>query len=202
MSGDKRDGLYRGSITCFGTRHASCGENGSDEELTVSARNPVSRRVATRSARWDTEAQKTMVKPRKRAEPAKAASPARGEEADEATIVRPRTSGVPAFSVEVRRVSAEGETTSSDTRPFFKDEISIGRGSSQMSVDLKLEGDMEVSRQHATLKKNGDGGYIITCKGANPILLDGGREVAANESGSVKPGDKIVICSFELIIVG
>jgi hypothetical protein len=32
--------------------------------------------------------------------------------------------------------------------------------------------------------------------------VDGGREVVANESGSVKPGDKIVICSFELIIVG
>lgn len=70
-----------------------------------------------------------------------------------------------------------------------------------MSVDLKLEGDMEVSRQHATLKKETDGEYVITCKGANPIVLDGGREVAANQSGSVKPGDKIAICSFELVIV-
>lgn len=201
--GEKRDGLDRGLHHVLSERARElAGENEfQTKTLTVELRvDPVLEKGRFRVQHvWDTEAQKTMVKPRKRAEPAKGAAPAGGQ-ADEATIVRPRKSGVPAFSLEVRRLSA-GCESSSDTRAFFKDEISIGRGSSQLSVDLKLEGDMEVSRQHATLKKNSDGEYMITCKGANPIVLDGGREVAANESGSVKPGDKIVICSFELVIV-
>lgn len=204
--GEKRDGLDRGLHHVLSERARElAGENEfQTKTLTVELRvDPVLEKGRYRVQHvWDTEAQKTMVKPRKRAEPVKAATPATGEQNDEATIVRPRKSGVPAFSVEVRRVSAGGEISSPDTHVFFKDEISIGRGSSQLSVDLKLEGDMEVSRQHATLKKNGDGGYLITCKGANSILVDGGREVVANESGSVEPGDKIVICSFELIIVG
>ncbi|MFY9607219.1 MAG: FhaA domain-containing protein [Blastocatellia bacterium] len=201
--GEKRDGLDRGLHHVLSERARElAGDNEfQTKTLTVELRvDPVLEKGRFRVQHvWDTEARKTMVKPRKRAEPAKA--PAASELADEATIVRPRKSGVEAFSVEVRRVSAGGEISSSDTRAFFKDEISIGRGTSHLSVDLKLEGDMEVSRQHATLKKKGDGEYVITCKGANPIVLDGGREIAANESGSVKPGDKIVICSFELVIV-
>jgi pSer/pThr/pTyr-binding forkhead associated (FHA) protein len=56
-----------------------------------------------------------------------------------------------------------------------------------------------VSRHHATLTKNGDD-YTITCKGANPIMLNDDREISATESAGVKPGDKITICSYELMI--
>jgi predicted component of type VI protein secretion system len=60
-------------------------------------------------------------------------------------------------------------------------------------------GDLEVSRQHATLKKDGDQ-YTLTCKGANPIVIDDGREIAAGESATVAPGEKITVCSYELRI--
>src|SRR4029453_4826768 len=146
---------------------------------------------------WDTEAQKNMVKPRKRAEPAPAELiTAVGKLDDEATIVRPRKSAepvVPSFSVQVRR-NIEGGDSGSTVREFFKDEITIGRGSRHSVVDLKLEGDLEVSRQHATLAKHGDE-FTVTCKGANPIVINEGNEVIAGESATVKAGDKILVCS-------
>ncbi|MCI0486152.1 MAG: DUF3662 and FHA domain-containing protein [Blastocatellia bacterium] len=150
---------------------------------------------------WDTEAEKTMVKPRKRAEPVQMETTVPAEESeDEKTIVRPRKSATPSFSILVQRQTAASDDAPSDIRPFFKDEITIGRGSRQVEVDLKLEGDLEVSRKHATLTRRGDAEFTITCHGANPLVIDGGREIAANESAEVKPGDKIVICSYELSI--
>ena len=203
--GEKREGLERGLHHVLSERAGElAGENEfQTRTLTVELRvDPALEKERFRVQHvWDTEAQKTMVKPRKRAEPVQVAPAASSDQTDEATIVRPRKSAAPAFSVEVRRITANDEALPPDVRPFFKEEISIGRGSSQLSVDLKLEGDLEVSRQHAALKKIADGEFTITCKGANPIVLDGGREVAANESTGVKPGDKIVICSFELVIV-
>jgi len=203
--GEKREGLERGLHHVLSERAGElAGENEfQTRTLTVELRvDPALEKERFRVQHvWDTEAQKTMVKPRKRAEPVQVAPAASSDQTDEATIVRPRKSAAPAFSVEVRRITANDEALPPDVRPFFKDEISIGRGSSQLSVDLKLEGDLEVSRQHAALKKIAEGEFTITCKGANPIVLDGGREVAANESTGVKPGDKIVICSFELVIV-
>jgi hypothetical protein len=143
-----------------------------------------------------------MVNPRKRAEPAPAGSITAAEKLDdEATIVRPRKSAeplVPTFSVQVRR-NQEGDSASPDLREFFKDEITIGRGSRHSTVDLKLEGDLEVSRLHASLAKNGDE-YTVTCKGANPIIINENREVSAGQSASVKTGDKILVCSYELCI--
>jgi hypothetical protein len=203
--GEKREGLERGLHHVLSERARElAGENEfQTKTLTVELRiDPALEPGRFRVQHvWDTEAEKTMVKPRKRAEPAQVAAVVAGEQPDEATIVRPRKPSTPAFSVEVRRVSPNGEPSPPDLRAFFKDAISIGRGSSQSSVDLKLEGDLEVSRQHATLIKTGDGEYTITCRGANPVVLDGDREIAANESASVKPGDKIVISSYELVIV-
>ena len=149
---------------------------------------------------WDTEAQKTMVKARKRPGEAKPQSPEVEPAEDEATIVRPRTQSEPSFSMRVRRASAGEDSTATTVSQFFNDEVTIGRGARQVAVDLKLEGDLEVSRKHATITKRSSGEFSITCHGANPILLDPGREVAANQTADVKPGDKIIICSYELVI--
>jgi hypothetical protein len=149
---------------------------------------------------WDTEAQKTMVKPRKRAaQAAPAPSPLGEPSEDEATIVRPRKSGEPAFSMQVRRRIAAEESSAIAIQPFFKDDVTIGRGARQVPVDLRLEGDLEVSRKHATISKRADGEFRITCHGANPILV-GDREIAADETAEVRPGDKISICSYEIVI--
>jgi FHA domain-containing protein len=161
---------------------------------------------------WDTEAQKTMVKPRKRAElPQKQMSSSGTAELvaagidsaeDEATIVRPRKPAEPVFVLAVRRIGLESgsaEAPPSVPHPFYKDEITIGRGARQVDVDLKLEGDLEISRQHATLART-NGEFKITCKGANPISLEGGREITAGESATVRSGEKILLCSYELVI--
>ena len=149
---------------------------------------------------WDTEAQKTMVKPRKRVADPPPPQPAVQESAeDEATIVRPRKSGEPVFSMSVRRRITADDSSAAAVRPFFKDDVTIGRGARQVPVDLRLEGDLEVSRKHATVSKRADGEFSITCHGANPILV-GDREVAVDETAAVKPGDKISICSYEIVI--
>ncbi|MEK6299402.1 MAG: FhaA domain-containing protein [Acidobacteriota bacterium] len=202
--GEKREGLERGLHHVLSERARELAGENEFQTRTLTVELRVDPALETGRFRvqhvWDTEAQKTMVKPRKRAEPVRVAPAAASDPTDEATIVRPRPSAIPAFSVQVRRLALSDEASLPDVRRFFKEEISIGRGSSQSSVDLKLEGDLEVSRQHALLAKTGEGEFTITCKGANPIVLDGAREVAASESASVKPGDKIVICSFELVI--
>jgi len=203
--GEKRDGLERGLHHVLSERARELAGENEFQTKTLVVELRVDPALETGRFRvqhvWDTEAQKTMVKPRKRAEPAQVAVVADSDSTNDATIVRPRTSAIPIFSVQVRRLDATVDASIPDVRRFFKEEISIGRGSSQSAVDLKLEGDLEVSRQHAVLAKTGDGEFTIRCKGANPIVLDGVREVAASESANVKPGDKIVICSFELVIV-
>jgi len=132
----------------------------------------------------------TIVKPRK------------PEADEEATVVKPRKPAVPKFSLLVHRNVEDAEKATTAERLFYKDEITIGRGSSKsnVEVDLKLEGDMEISRTHARLKKIGEGEFVVTCSGANSIGLDGGREIASGESANLKTGEKIVICSYELAI--
>jgi Protein of unknown function (DUF3662)/FHA domain len=205
--GEKREGLERGLYHVLSERARElAGENDfQTKTLTVELRvDPGLESGHFRVQHvWDTEAQKTMVKPRKRTPPQDLASQGLAtiaeEREEEATIVRPRKSAEPNFSVLVRRNMPGADTAPPDVRPFFKDEITIGRGSRQVDVDLRLEGDLEVSRQHATLKKSGDE-YTLTCKGANSITVNDEKEVLSNESATVKAGDKIGICSYELAI--
>jgi hypothetical protein len=151
---------------------------------------------------WDTSSPKTIVKPR-RVDPAGGAraavdtAVAEGED-EEKTIVRRRPPKDPIFSVLVRRTAAEGEPAAPDIRPFDKEEITIGRGSRQVGVDLTLEGDLEISRKHATLARRPDGSYAITCHGANSIMVDGAREVTTGETADVKPDEPITISTYEL----
>ena len=205
--GEKREGLERGLHHVLSERAKELAGDNDFQTRTL----PVELRVdpgleATRfrvQHVWDTEAQKTMVKPRKRAEPAPAEFvTVTGKIDEEATIVRPRKPAeplIPVFAVQVQRKVPGADPAPPDVRQFFKEEITIGRGSRHVAVDLRLEGDLEVSRQHATLAKQGDE-YTVTCKGANPIVIDDGREISAGESASVKPGDKIAISSYELTI--
>ena len=165
---------------------------------------------------WDSLAQKTLVRARKppvatpEAPTVKLADVTEQEgddvanvansSDDEATVVRPRKPQEPAFSISLRRKGTDSEACARDVRPFFKNEVTIGRGSKVIDVDLKLEGDLEVSRKHATLIKRGEGEFNITCHGANAIEVGDNRELATGETADVKPGDKIVISTFELEI--
>jgi len=206
--GEKREGLERGLHYVLSERAKEIAGDNEFQTRTLTVELRVDPGLEQSRFRvqhvWDTEAQKTMVKPRKRAEsPPPDLITVTEKPDDEATIVRPRKSVepvAPVFSIQVARKIAGADGAPPDVRQFFKDEITIGRGARQASVDLRLEGDMEVSRQHATLLKKGDE-YTLTCKGANPLLVNDEREISAGETTSVKPGDKITVCSYELTVV-
>lgn len=113
-------------------------------------------------------------------------------EGGEVTVVRPRV--VELYSIELWR-----EGVRQSVVPITKAEITIGRGSKSVSVDLPLKGDPEISRVHATLTLDDQGHYWLTPKGRNPTLISG-REVPREQRTVVQPDEKIAICSFTLRI--
>jgi hypothetical protein len=110
----------------------------------------------------------------------------------EQTIVRPRVTEL--FSVEVWKDGVRQLVV-----PISKPEITIGRGSRSVTVDLPLKGDAEVSRIHAILTRDDNNTYWVTPKGRNPTLV-GGREVPREQRNPVAPDEKIEICSYTLRI--
>lgn len=156
---------------------------------------------------WDeVESGKTNVLPRRRDEALVEASysGAVGEGTDpqmsesstapesEQTVVRPRV--VELYSVEIWRNGVRQAVV-----PVTKNEISIGRGSRSVKVDLPLRGDPEVSRVHATLACDESNQYWLTAKGRNPTLV-AGREAPRDQRTQISADDKIEICSYGLRI--
>jgi len=160
---------------------------------------------------WDeTEAGHTMVTVRPAtvggvattatAAPSTPSAPSDGEgdtsagetEGSDITVVRPRV--VELYSVELWR-----EGVRQTVVPITKPEITIGRGSKSVEVDLPLKGDPEISRVHCTLTLDDQGRFWLTPKGRNPTLVSG-REVPREQRTVVQPDEKIAICSFTLRI--
>ena len=156
---------------------------------------------------WDeTEAGHTMVTARPAttmtgAAPAAVTAEAAAPELDdtgadnaeaEVTVVRPRI--VDLYSIELWREGVR-QTVVRITKP----EITIGRGSRTIAVDLPLKGDPEISRVHAMLMFDDQGRYWITAKGRNPTLISG-REIPKDQRTIVQPDEKIGICSYTLRI--
>jgi hypothetical protein len=115
-----------------------------------------------------------------------------GGESSEQTVVRPRIKEL--YSIEVWKDGVREAVV-----PITKPEITIGRGSRSITVDLALKGDPEVSRVHAVLTRENDGRYWVVSKGRNPLLLNG-REIPKDERTEVLPDQKIAICNFVLRI--
>lgn len=111
---------------------------------------------------------------------------------DDSTVVRPRVQVL--YNVEVWHQGVRQSVV-----PISKPEITIGRGSRSVSVDLPIKGDPEVSRIHATLERDQNGQYWFTPKGRNPTLING-QEVPREQRTPVAPDQKIEICSFTLRI--
>ncbi len=149
---------------------------------------------------WDeTESGHTMVTPRAGA--GQSTKPVNLDETiretaedviSEQTVVRPRLAEL--YSMEVWRDGVREAVV-----PVSKNEITIGRGSRSVTVDLPLKGDPEVSRVHAILNRDDDGHYWLTPKGRNPTLV-GGRELMREQRTEVLPDQKIAICNFILRI--
>ena len=113
-------------------------------------------------------------------------------EGAEQTVVRPRI--IVLYSVEIWK-----EDVREAVVPVSKPEITIGRGSRSITVDLPLKGDPEISRVHATLTRADDGRYYLVPKGRNPTLV-AGRELPREQRTEVLPDQKIGICNFVLRI--
>lgn len=110
----------------------------------------------------------------------------------EITVVRPRA--VDLYAIEIWR-----EGVRQSVVKITKPEITIGRGSRTVSVDLPLKGDPEISRVHAALMFDDQGRYWLTPKGRNPTLVSG-REIPREQRTMVQPDEKVGICSFTLRI--
>src|SRR5438046_9921257 len=115
-----------------------------------------------------------------------------GNTEGEVTMVRPRV--VDLYSIELWR-----EGVRQTVVKITKAEITIGRGSRTIAVDLPLKGDPEISRVHATLMFDDQGRYWLTPKGRNPTLISG-REIPREQRTTVQPEEKMGICSFTLRI--
>jgi hypothetical protein len=113
-------------------------------------------------------------------------------EQGEATVVRPRIKEL--YSVEIWKDGVREAVV-----PVTKPEITIGRGSRSITVDLPLKGDPEISRVHATLTRETDGRYYLLAKGRNATMV-GPRELPRGERTEVMPDQKIAICNFVLRI--
>jgi len=118
-------------------------------------------------------------------------APADGDTSD-VTVVRPRV--VDLYSVELWR-----EAVRQSVVKITKAEITIGRGSKSVEVDLPLKGDPEISRVHAILMFDDQGRFWLTSKGRNPTLVSG-KELPREERTMIQPDEKIGICSFTLRI--
>lgn len=110
----------------------------------------------------------------------------------EATVVRPRVTEL--YNMEVWYKGVRQSVV-----PITKPEITIGRGSRSVTVDLPIKGDPEVSRIHAILNVDEQGQYWLTPKGRNATLVNG-RELPRDTRTQIAPDDKIDICSFSLRI--
>jgi hypothetical protein len=110
----------------------------------------------------------------------------------EQTVVRAKPKEL--YSVEVWRNGVREAVV-----PVVKSDITIGRGSRSVTVDLPIKGDPEVSRIHAELSRDNTGRYWVVPKGRNATLLNG-RELPREEPTEVFPDQKISICTFVLRI--
>lgn len=106
----------------------------------------------------------------------------------ENTVVRPKAPAL--YTVEVWLNGVRQTVV-----PVTKNEITIGRGSRSISVDLPIKGDPEVSRVHAVMSRDNEGRFWLVAKGRNPTLVNG-RELAREEPTEVSPDQKIAICNF------
>jgi hypothetical protein len=124
---------------------------------------------------------------------AAAPGPAEGE-GGESEVTRVSVRPAELYSVEVWRNGAR-----QTVQPVFKPDITIGRGSKSVAVDLPIKGDPEVSRLHAVIERDDQGRYWFTPKGRNPTFVSG-REIPREERVQVMPDEKIEIASFTLRI--
>lgn len=110
---------------------------------------------------------------------------------DERTLILPRT---PRFTIVYQLGAGEKMQYTA-----MKNRVEIGRGSKDFAIDLRLEGDQEISRRQAVVEKTVTGRFRIECVGRNAIEVDG-QEIQPGVHQEVDPGQTIRIGLFLLQI--
>lgn len=210
--GEKREGLERGLHHVLSQRARElAGAGGEFQTRSLAIELRVDANLGRGQFRvqpvWDKDSDRTTVMARSKqnatgptgaSAPAPPSKPA-ADDGEEATIVRPRTkpeaAARPLFRVDVKR-DVPGPASPPDVRDFFKNKITIGRGSKQIQVDMRLDGDLEISREHASIELQ-DGAFVVSCLGRNSIFIDK-VEVLTGESAVARAGQKVSICSYVL----
>lgn len=206
--GDKRRGLEQGLFHVLSERARELAASAQLQAKSFAIELRVDGTLAKGEFRvqpvWDeTEAGHTMVtvRPATAATGAPPAAPVEGEgdtansgepDGGDVTVVRPRVADL--YSIELWR-----EGVRQSVVKITKAEITIGRGSRSVAVDLPLKGDPEISRVHATITFDDQGRFWLTSKGRNPTLVSG-REIQREERTIVQPDEKIGVCSYTLRI--
>jgi len=200
--GDKREGLERGLFYVLSERAKELVGDKDVQTRTFAVELRVDGALEKGKFRvqpvWDSSSPRTEVRPRKKGgaapqpqreeETASAAAPADAE----ATIVRPR---IPLFSIEVTRTGEEAVV-----HPFYVSRVIIGRGSKDFRVDLKLDGDLEISRKHCEIERLANGSFAVTCEGRNSLEV-AGRELPQGDRTEVNAGQTIRIGAYGLKVV-
>lgn len=194
--GRKREGLEEGLRTGLSKRARELvGDKVLKTEkiaLSLGVDGALSKGRVRVQAVWDDDSPRTEVTARKKKQaPPVVPEPAAPAEESEMTIVRPRA---PLFSINYTRDGGEVLTYNS-----FKAKIEIGRGSKDFPVDMKFEGDQEISRKQASIERLDSGSYKIECLGRNSIDVDG-HELQPGEHAELKPGQTIKVGVYELKI--
>ncbi len=141
---------------------------------------------------WDVSSPKTDVRPRRREIPVEEPlTPSEEESGEDATRVRPRA---PLLTLTI----AEGDQKP-ETLHFHQKRVTVGRGSKDFPVDIRLEGDLEISRKQAVIEKREDRLFILSCEGRNPIELDG-QELTQGQTVELRPGQKIRIGPYQICL--
>jgi hypothetical protein len=147
---------------------------------------------------WDeTESGHTMVTPRVSERPNFNPNETMRELAsdtneNEQTVVRSRSQTL--YSIEIWRSGVREAVV-----PILKNQITIGRGSRSVTVDVPIKGDPEVSRVHAVLSYDNEGRFWLVAKGRNATSVNG-KELLREEATEIQPDQKISICDFVLRI--
>jgi len=82
--------------------------------------------------------------------------------------------------------------------PVFQSEITIGRGSTSVNVDVPLKGDLAVSRHHAVLTYRTDEFLDLSVTGQNPVIIGNNKPIFTGQNTAVSLNENVQIGSYLL----
>lgn len=113
------------------------------------------------------------------------------EEDDEATRVAKRIT-------EFYKLEVWWNGVRQNVLPIYQPEIIVGRGSRTKPVDVALQGDLEVSRNHLRIIYE-NGNFYIVAEGKNPTFVEN-KQIPLGQKVQIFPGMMIKVCSYLLRI--